>query len=119
MKKIPVLQEELKIGKRTKETGVLLVRKKIHEREEVIDEPLLKEEVEVKRVPVNRYVEGPVPVREENGVIIVPLMEEVLVVEKRLLLKEEVHIVKKQRNVRKPRKTTVRSEEAVIEHSGE
>jgi uncharacterized protein (TIGR02271 family) len=119
MKKIPILQEELKIGKRTKETGSLLVRKKLHEREEVIDEPLLREEVEVTRVPVGRYVEESVPVREENGVIIVSLMEEVLVVEKRLLLKEEVHIVKKQRNVREPRKTTVRSEEAIIERRGE
>jgi len=118
-RKIPILQEELKIGKRTKETGVLLVQKKIHEKEEIIDEPLLKEEVEVKRVPVNRYVEHPAPVREEDGVIIVPLMEEILVIEKRLLLKEEVHIVKNQRTVRKPQKTTVRSEEAVIEHSGE
>lgn len=119
MKKIPVVQEELKAGKKTTVTGLLRVRKEVHEREEVVDEPLLEEEVEVKRVPVNRYVDGPVQVREENGTTIVPLVEEVLVVEKRLLLKEEVHLVKKQRRVHKPQRMTLRREEAVIEHNHE
>ena len=30
--------------------------------------------------------------REEHGTLIVPVLEEVLVVEKRLMLKEEIHI---------------------------
>jgi uncharacterized protein (TIGR02271 family) len=113
--KIPVLQEELKVEKRTVETGVTRVKKSVHEREEIVDEPLVKEEAHVERVPINRYVEGPVPVREEDGVTIVPLFEEVLVIEKKLLLKEELRITKHTKTVRDPQRVIVRSEEAVVE----
>lgn len=114
---VPVLEEEVEVRKRAIETGVTRVTKKVHEKEKVIDEPLLQEEVEVERVPVNRFVEQPLPVRQEDGVTIVPLLEEVAVVEKRLLLKEELHIRKKPGTVRKPQTVVLRSEEAVVEHS--
>jgi stress response protein YsnF len=42
-------------------------------------------------------------------------MEEVLVVEKRLMLKEEVRVTKSRHEVRDPKEVTLRSEEAVIE----
>ena len=70
------------------------------------------------RVPINRYVEKPLPVRQEGGTIIVPILEEVLVVEKRLLLKEELRISKESKMVHKPRRVTLRGEEAVVEHVG-
>jgi stress response protein YsnF len=41
---------------------------------------------------VNREITTAPEVRTENGVTIVPVIEEVLVVEKRLVLKEELHI---------------------------
>ncbi|HEX8947321.1 MAG TPA: YsnF/AvaK domain-containing protein [Dissulfurispiraceae bacterium] len=113
---IPVMEEELKVGKRTKDTGVTRVRKIVHEHEEIIDEPLRKEEVQVERVPVNRYVDRPVPVRHEGNATIIPVMEEVLVVEKRLLLKEELHIRKRASTFHDPRKIVLHSEEAVVEH---
>ncbi len=37
-------------------------------------------------------VERAPPVREENGVTIIPVMEEVIVTETRLMLKEELHV---------------------------
>ena len=43
-------------------------------------------------MPIDRVVEAPPEVRPEDGVTIVPVLEEVLVVEKRLVLKEELHI---------------------------
>jgi uncharacterized protein (TIGR02271 family) len=116
--KIPVLREELKVGKKWVETGVARVKKTVREREEVVDEPLMKEEIHVERVAINRYVDGPVPVRQEDGVTIVPVMEEVLVVEKKLLLKEELRIAKRTRTVREPRRVIVRSEEALVEKRG-
>ncbi len=117
-KKVPVIQEEVKVGKRPKRSGVLRVRKRVHDREELVEQPLLKEEAVVTRVPVNRYLETPAEIREEDGVIIVPLMEEVAVVEKRLLLKEEIRIQRRKMEVREHQKIVLRSEEAVIEHSG-
>jgi stress response protein YsnF len=71
--------------------------------------------VQVKRVPVNQVVDGPVPVRHVGNTMIVSLLEEVLVVEKRLMLKEELHITREQVETYKPQRVTLRSEEAIIE----
>jgi uncharacterized protein (TIGR02271 family) len=115
-KVIPVMEEQLHVEKKNIYTGVTRIRKKIREREEIIDEPLTREEVQVNRVTINRYVDKPIPVRHEDGVLVVSLIEEVLVTEKKLLLKEELHIRKQVKTVRKPQKVTLRSEEAIVEH---
>ena len=91
------------------------IRKTVSEREEVVDEPLMREEVQVKRVPVNKVVDGPVPVRHVGDTMIVSLLEEVLVVEKRLMLKEELHITKEQVESYRPQRVRLRTEQAVIE----
>jgi stress response protein YsnF len=113
---IPVAEEEVRIGKRTRTTGVTRVKKTIEEREEIVDEPLLAEEIEIERVPINRFVEKAFPIRNEDDVTIVPVFEEVMVVEKRLRLKEEVRIKKVGRQKHRPEKVILRSEKAVVEH---
>jgi hypothetical protein len=65
---------------------------------------LYTEEADVRRVPVNRIVTEVPQTRQEGEVTIVPVLEEVLVVEKRLLLKEEIHIVRRRAQVREPRR---------------
>jgi uncharacterized protein (TIGR02271 family) len=112
---VPVVAEQLDVQKRVVEGGGVRIRKTVREREEVVDEPLLREEVQVKRVPVGRVVDGPVPVRHVGNTMIVSLLEEVLVVEKRLMLKEELHITKEEVETYKPQRVLLRSEEAVIE----
>ncbi len=112
---LPVAQEELRVDKRRVATGGVRIKKVVHEREELIDEPLLKEEVNVERVSINRVVDDVVPIRYEGDTTIVSLFEEVLVVERRLMLKEELHITKRQFEAREPQRVTLRSEEAVIE----
>jgi uncharacterized protein (TIGR02271 family) len=115
---VPVVAEQLEVQKRMVEAGGVRVRKTVREREEVVDEPLLREEVQVTRVPVGRVVEGPVPVRHVGDTIIVSLLEEVLVVEKRLMLKEELHITKERVETYRPQRVVLRSEEAVVERVG-
>ena len=44
-----------------------------------------------------------------------PVLEEILVVEKRLMLKEELHITKEEVETYKPQRVLLRSEEAVVE----
>ncbi|HEX9919607.1 MAG TPA: YsnF/AvaK domain-containing protein, partial [Pyrinomonadaceae bacterium] len=116
---MPVVAETLDVQKRKVDTGGVRIRKVVHEREEVVDEPLMREEVQVKRVPINRVVEAPVPVRHVGNTMIISLLEEVLVVEKRLMLKEELHITKGEIETYKPQRVTLRSEEAVVERVGE
>jgi uncharacterized protein (TIGR02271 family) len=115
---VPVVAEKLDVQKRRVETGGVRVKKIVREREEIIDEPLLREEVHVRRVPVNRVVDGPIPVRHVGNTMIISLLEEVLVVEKRLVLKEELHITKDEVETYKPQRVTLRHEEAAIERVG-
>jgi uncharacterized protein (TIGR02271 family) len=112
---IPVIADELDVQKRVVETGKVRVSKAVHERETIVDEPLFRDEVEVERIAVHRPVEGPIPVRYEGDTVIVPVMEEVLVVQKQLILKEELHIRKRRVETRQPQQVTLRREEAYIE----
>jgi uncharacterized protein (TIGR02271 family) len=107
---IPVIEEQLKVQTRSQVTGVVEIRKTVNERTEIIDQPLLAEQVEVERVPVNRFVETPQPVRHEGDTMIVPLLEEVLVVEKRLLLREEIHVKTVRKEVHNPQEVVLRQE---------
>ena len=116
---VPVVAEQLDVQKRVVEGGGVRIRKTVREREEIVDEPLMREEVHVKRVPVGRVVDGPVPVRHVGDTMIVSLLEEVLVVEKRLVLKEELHITKEEVETYRPQRVRLRSEEAFVERVDE
>jgi uncharacterized protein (TIGR02271 family) len=116
---IPIVAEEVEVGKRKVERGKVRVRKGVTMREETVDVPLIREEVEVVRVPVNRPLEGPAEVRREGDVLIVPVVEEVLVVEKRLILKEELRITTRRVEERAPRRVTLRTEKATVERDGQ
>jgi len=88
-------QEEAVVSKHEVETGRVRIRKTVRERREVVDQPLFREEIEVRRVPADRMLDAPLEVRQEGDTTIVPVMEEVLVVHKRLRLKEELHITRR------------------------
>ncbi len=112
---VPVVHEVLDVEKRWVENGRVRITKVVHQHEEVVDEPLLREEVEVERIAINRAVDGPVAVRHEGDVMIVPVLEEVLVVEKRLMLKEELHIRRRRVEESHPQRIVLRTEEAAVE----
>ena len=112
---VPVLVEELEVQKRVVETGKVRITKVVHERETLVDEPLLRDNVAISRVPMQRVVEGPMPVREENGTTIISVVEEVLVVEKRWMLREEIHIRKQRTETHQPQRITLRSEDVQVE----
>jgi len=73
------------------------------------------EEVEVERVTINRVVEETPPIRREGDTMIIPLLEEVLVVEKRWVLREEVHVRKLSKEVHTPQEVLLRNEQVEIE----
>lgn len=112
---LPVLAEVLDVQTRRVETGRVRIHKSVQAREVLVDEPLLREEVIIERVPVNRVVEGPIPVRYEGNTMILSLLEEVLVVETRLLLKEEVHMTTRRTETHAPERVTLRYEDVTIE----
>jgi uncharacterized protein (TIGR02271 family) len=89
---IPVIEEQLDIQKQTHDTGSVVVHVTPHVRHQPVDVTLHEEHAEIERVPINRSVDHPTTMRQEGDVTIIPVFEEVLVVEKRLILKEEIHI---------------------------
>lgn len=115
---VPVVEEQLRVGKRVVETGRVRVTKTVREREEVVDEPLLREEYDVERVPVEEFVDGPVAPWHEGETLVVPVLEEVLVVEKRLLVREELRIRRRRFEERRPQRVTLLGEEVSVERAG-
>jgi uncharacterized protein (TIGR02271 family) len=113
---IPVIAEELEVQKQVVETRKVRISKVTHEHETVVDEPLFRDEVEVEHVLVNRPIEEPLTVRYEDDTMIVPIMEEVLVVQKQLMLKEELRIRKRHVETHQPQQVTLRREEAHIKY---
>jgi stress response protein YsnF len=92
---IPLVEETAHTEKRTVETGRVRVSTHTDTVDQVLRETLRGDAVDVTRVPVNRTIaegEAAPQVRNEGGVTVIPVLEEVLFVEKRLVLKEEIHI---------------------------
>jgi stress response protein YsnF len=90
--RIPIIEEEARVTKRATDLERVTVRVGSEEERVVFHEELRHEHVEVTRVPVKREVgEAPI-IRTEGDLTIVPVLEERLVVEKRLFLVEELHL---------------------------
>jgi uncharacterized protein (TIGR02271 family) len=83
--------------------------------EQIVDIPIVEERVEVERIAVNRTVDGPVAVRYDGDTIIVPVTEEVLIVQKQLRLVEEVHIRKVRVERHDPQRMMLRKDEVRVE----
>lgn len=112
---IPITVEQAEVSKQQVTRGRVRVHKTVHERKETIDEPGFEEKVEVERVAVNRPINAPPPVRYEGDMTIIPVLEEVIVVQKRLMLKEEIRITKQRKEVRNPQTVVLRSEDVQVE----
>lgn len=93
---VPLVEERLNVAKQTVDIGEMLIHKRIEQVEEVQSVPLVRDELEIQRVPMNQSLAAPVQARHEGEWLIVPVMKEVLVVEKRLMLVEEIRIRKHQ-----------------------
>lgn len=112
------LEERLEVGKRVVETGRVQVTTRVVTSEQLVEMQLRRESVEVERVSVNRVVEQAAPIRHEGDVMIVPVYEEVLVVTKQLVLKEELRIRRhSSMQPSAPQRFALRREEAQITRS--
>ncbi len=94
--RIPVIQEEAHVTKREVEIEQVQVRTSFEQETVTVRDTVSRHHVEIRRLPVEREVAIAPPIREEDGITIVPVLEERLVVEKRLFLVEEIHLVRRQ-----------------------
>ncbi|WP_462114597.1 YsnF/AvaK domain-containing protein [Lysobacter xanthus] len=112
---VPVVQEELLVDKRVVDAGVVRVRTVTSEHRELVEMPLEREEVLVERVAIGRAVDTPVEVRQEGDVTIVPVHEEVIVVQRQLVLKEELHIRRRIDTVQSAQPVLLRRQDVHVE----
>ncbi|MEZ4728270.1 MAG: YsnF/AvaK domain-containing protein [Caldilineaceae bacterium] len=112
---IPVIQEEAHIDKRPVERNRMRVTKQVHTQDETIDVSLKQERVQVERIPVEQFVDTAAQPHYEGETLVIPVMEEVLVVEKKLRLKEEIRISKYTEEIPHEETVTLRREEVSVE----
>jgi len=115
---IPVIQETARVEKHEFESGKVVVHKTVVEREEAVEILLRQQDLSVERVPIGRVVPEAPQTRQEGDTLIIPILEEVLVVEKRLMLKEELHIRKQSSERTEHQTIRLRSEQVEIEQTG-
>ncbi len=99
--------EQPLIGETRAPDARLRVTRRIESEEQVIDEAVQQGEVDVVRVPINRLIDKSPEIRQEGDTTVIPVVGEVLVVEKRLVLQEEVRITRRQGTARKPQTVNV------------
>ena len=112
---VPVYEEKLVVTKNDVETGKVIISKKVNSEQQIVDIPVVSEEVDVERIPINQYIDSTPPaVRYEGEKTIIPILKEVLVVEKKIVLVEEVHITRKQVHSTVSQQETLRQEEIIV-----
>lgn len=112
---LPLTEEVVHVTKRDVVTGRVRVRTVLDATEELVRQELDTEHVTVTRVPVDRIVEAAPAVRTEGDVTIVPVLEEILVVETKLLLKEEIRIRRTSTKETVEESVTLRKQRAIVE----
>ena len=111
---VPLHAEEVSVAKRRVITGQVKVGTVTKESEQLVEELLEHEHVEIERIAVGKEVDEAPAVRQEGDTLIIPILEEIVVVERRLLLKEEVRVRRTREKQPYQERVVIRKQEAVI-----
>jgi stress response protein YsnF len=113
---VPVIREEIDVTTRVVDTGRgVRVTRNVTEQPVEISEQLWHEELDVQRVAVDRVVAEAPPSRYEGDVLVVPVTEEILVIEKRFRIKEELRITRVRRQQEYRETVSLRAEDVQVE----
>ena len=114
-------EEELVAHKELREIGEIAVHTEVDEVPGRLEVDAYREEVEVQHEPVGQAVSEREEPREEDGVLVVPVYEEQLVVTRRLVLRERLRIRRVRTTERQLFQETLRRDRLVVEdprHTG-
>jgi len=112
---IPLIEEQVQVSKQWVETGRTTLVKTVHEVDETVTVPLLRNEFVIERVALDEYVDEVPPTRQEGNTTIYSIVKEVLVVQKRLLLVEEVRVTQQQSEEQETQTVRLRKEQLTVE----
>lgn len=114
---IPVLEETLTVGKRVVETGQVRLVKTVHQDEQMVQIPLVADQIVVERVLINELVDEPPVTRQEGDTVIYPVLKEEYVLIKRLRLVEEIRVTTRQIQTIENQAVSLRREEISVERT--
>ena len=114
---VPVIEETAHVQVVEVDQGGWRITKKVQVTDQQIDEELQNFSVQIERRPMGMQLEGSdVPqARYEGNTLVIPVVEEVLVTEKRLVLVEEVRITSVHGTHRTPQQVSLRKETVSVE----
>ena len=115
---IPVHAEELFVDRQQHLSGMVRVSVQTATREQQIDEMLSQDRVEIERVSIGRIIDSIPETRVEGDTTIIPVVEEIVVVERRLILKEEIHLHRVRTSTPHREIVTLREQTVTIERGG-
>lgn len=113
---LPLHVEDVLVTRRRTPGDTVRVAIVTREDQRPVDEELSHERVEIERVAVGRVVESVPPIRRDGDLTIIPVVEEVevVVIERRLVLREEIHMRRIRVTERHRETVTLRRQEAEI-----
>ena len=115
---VPAIEERVQVDKVAVDRGGYRLTKHVDLREEIVEEELLRDEVSIERRPIGATLAAgetaPAP-HYDGDTLVIPVLVETLVVEKRLLLVEEVRITRTPVKERSRQPVTLRAERISIE----
>jgi len=115
---VPVVHEQISVDKKVIETGKVHISKVVYEDVERYAVPYTEEHITVERVPKNELVDTvPPAVRYEDDVMIIPVLKEVAVVEKKIMLVEELRVTKTKTEKTESHEIPLRKEEVQVNRS--
>lgn len=93
--RIPLVEEDARIAINRMRTEQVRIETRTELRDDWVKAELRHSDVEITTVPVNKQISQPPDIRVEGDTTIIPILEERLVIEKRLFLKEELHVTRR------------------------
>jgi uncharacterized protein (TIGR02271 family) len=112
---IPVIQEEMTVSPQQVETGRVRVRKSVSQDSVRVNEAITTEHVVTERVPIGAVVSEAPVMRQEGDVLVIPVVEERLVVRRELVLVEEIRLTRRRDARPSVQDVTLRRESVVVE----
>lgn len=94
--RIPLVEERLVASTKPVDLGEVRIHTHVDYHDEVVRQLVTRDDLVIEHVPVNQVVERPLGPRHEGEWLVIPIVKEVLVVQKQLVLQEEVRIRKRQ-----------------------
>lgn len=117
MDKIERVEERIDVEKRLVHDGCVRVHTSTTAVEEIAEADLERVTVTVERIPIDREVLSPPKVRVEGDTTIIPIFEERLIVEKRLVLVEEVRVTRQTSSQLERIPVSIRKQSFTVERS--